>query len=96
MKVAAMFEDDSEKRGSKPRPSSAAGGLAAIRLWPSRAKGFLGDVRSEAKRVAWPSLTQIRGTTVVVILTVFFFGVYFGILDWLFNNAIRWVLRIGS
>ena len=58
--------------------------------------GFLEDVRQESKRVTWPSFMQIRATTLVVILTVFFFGVYFGILDWVFNNVIRRVLRLGS
>ncbi len=80
----------------KPRPSNGDGLLAGVRLWPSRTKTFLEDVRAEAKRVTWPSFTQIRATTLVVIITVFFFGVYFGILDWIFNNVVRRLLRLGS
>ena len=90
----AKLENEVVAKASKPRV--AAGGLGGLALWPSRTKSFLGDVRSEAKRVTWPSLMQIRSTTVVVILTVFFFGIYFGILDWLFNNVIRRLLRLGS
>ena len=90
----AKLESEVVAKASKPR--AAAGGLAGIGLWPSRTRSFLGDVRSEAKRVTWPSLTQIRATTIVVILTVFFFGIYFGILDWFFNNVIRRLLRLGS
>ncbi len=92
----AKLESDVLGKGSKPRPASGEGVLAGIRLWPSKTKGFLGDVRSEAKRVSWPSFIQIRATTLVVILTVFFFGVYFGILDWIFNNVVRRLLRLGS
>ncbi len=33
--------------------------------------------------VTWPSREQVRSTTVVVIATVFFFGVYFGVVDYL-------------
>ena len=92
----AKLEGEVVGKGGKPRLAAAAGGMAAIASWPSRTKSFLEDVRSETKRVTWPSLTQIRATTVVVILTVFFFGVYFGILDWIFNNVVRRLLRLGS
>ena len=94
MKEAKLISDVIVK-GSKPRFSST-GGLAVIRSWPTRTKNFLEDVRQESKRVTWPSFAQIRATTMVVILTVFFFGVYFGILDWVFNNVIRRILRLGS
>jgi preprotein translocase SecE subunit len=33
--------------------------------------------------VTWPSRQQVRSTTVVVIVTVFFFGVYFGVVDYI-------------
>ena len=90
----AKLENEVVAKAGKPR--AAAGALAGIGSWPGRTRSFLEDVRSEAKRVTWPSLTQIRATTLVVILTVFFFGIYFGILDWLFNNVIRRLLRLGS
>ncbi|MBI2817526.1 MAG: preprotein translocase subunit SecE [Acidobacteria bacterium] len=81
---------------ARPRPAADEGVISGIRFWPKRAKAFLSDVRSETKRVSWPSFTQIRATTIVVIFTVFFFGVYFGILDWIFNHVVRRLLRFGS
>jgi preprotein translocase subunit SecE len=90
--IAASADDQPERR----KPSSGAGWMGALGAWPAQTRGFLEEVRSEAKRVTWPSFTQIRATTIVVILTVFFFGVYFGILDWVFNNVIRRLLRLGS
>jgi len=92
---AAMLTEDGKSKGSRPR-STAAAGLASIRFWPAKAKAFLTEVRSETKRVTWPNLAQIRATTVVVIVTVFLFGAYFGILDWAFNYLVRWLLQIGS
>jgi preprotein translocase subunit SecE len=83
-------------RPAKPRPAANEGVIAGMRTWPDKTKDFLGDVRAEARRVTWPNLSQIRSTTIVVILTVFFFGVYFGILDWVFNNVVRRLLRFGS
>ena len=71
----------------------AGGHLAAVRAWPGQTKVFLGDVRSELQRVTWPSRKQIRATTLVVIVTVFFFGIYFGILDRIFSTAVSRLFR---
>ena len=57
---------------------------------------FLGDVRAETKRVNWPTTKQVRATTVVVILTVVFFGIYFWILDTLFTAAVGRLLQWGG
>ena len=37
--------------------------------WFSRARRFLGDVRSELGRVTWPTRREVWATTIVVILT---------------------------
>jgi preprotein translocase subunit SecE len=55
-------------------------GLRTPLGWWSRATDFISEVRSEMKRVTWPSRREVYATTVVVILTSTFFGVYlFGI-----------------
>jgi preprotein translocase SecE subunit len=38
----------------------------------------------------------VRATTIVVIVTVFLFGAYFGILDWVFTRAVGWILQWGG
>mgnify|MGYP000874497079 CR=1 FL=1 len=47
----------------------------------NRIKTFLSEVRSEFKKVTWPPKKEVRGTTIVVIITVFFFGFYLYGLD---------------
>ena len=42
---------------------------------------FLSEVRNELKRVTWPSQKEVYATTVVVILTSVFFGLYLFMLD---------------
>ena len=42
---------------------------------------FLSEVRNELKRVTWPSQKEVYATTVVVILTSVFFGLYLFALD---------------
>ena len=49
--------------------------------YPKRAKAFLVEVRSEFKKVTWPPRKEVYGTTIVVIITVFFFGFYLYGLD---------------
>jgi len=84
-----------EERGGKVG-EGAGGALSKIGSWPRKSTAFLGDVRAETKRVTWPSMQQIQATTVVVIITVFMFGAYFGILDWFFTRAVGWILQWGG
>jgi preprotein translocase subunit SecE len=59
-----------------------------MKAWPQQVKSFYTDVRMEMKKVTTPSFKEVRSTTVVVIIAVFFFGVYF----WLVDNAIGQVI----
>ena len=54
---------------------------------------FLREVRNELKRVTWPSRKEVYATTVVVILTSMFFGVYLWGLDLLFSSLISRMFR---
>jgi preprotein translocase subunit SecE len=54
---------------------------------------YISDVRSEMKRVTWPGKQEIYGTTVMVILTTFFFGIYFYICDQIFGRAVISVMN---
>jgi len=54
---------------------------------------FLSEVRNELKRVTWPSQKEVYATTVVVILTSVFFGIYLFALDAILLKAYEWVLR---
>jgi preprotein translocase subunit SecE len=58
-----------------------------------RARLFLSEVRNELKRVTWPSQKEVYATTVVVILTSLFFGIYLFLIDQVFFNLVQWILR---
>ena len=58
-----------------------------------RARLFLSEVRNELKRVTWPSQKEVYATTVVVILTSAFFGLYLFALDAILLKAYEWVLH---
>ena len=44
-------------------------------------RGFLANVRGEFRKVTWPNRAEVRGTTIIVLITVFFFGFYLYGLD---------------
>jgi len=65
--------------------------------WWQRTGEFLTEVRNEMKRVTWPSQREVYATTVVVILTSVFFGLYLFAVDLALNNAVQWLFsRFGA
>ncbi len=61
--------------------------------FPGRIKGFLSDVRNEMRKVTFPSRKEVQATTIVVIITVVLFGVYFFVIDQVINRGVNWVLH---
>jgi preprotein translocase subunit SecE len=53
-----------------------------------RLRSFFHDVRVEMRKVNWPSRADVISTTIVVTLTVTFFGVYFFFTDSIFTRLI--------
>ena len=59
--------------------------------WFQRARTFLAEVRSELKRTSWPSWKEVRGTTTVVIVTVFIFALFLAVVDAVLSHMVNWV-----
>jgi len=74
---------------------AATGGNFADRVksWPEKVKSFYNDVRSEMRKVTAPSLKEVRATTAVVIITVFIFALYFGIIDFVIQHGVTALFR---
>jgi preprotein translocase subunit SecE len=73
---------------------TAAGSFGErMKSWPDRAKSFYNDVRSEMRKVTAPSLKEVRATTTVVIITVFLFALYFGIIDFIIQHGVTALFR---
>ncbi len=64
-----------------------------VASWPDKIKTFYNDVRMEMKKVTTPSLKEVQATTLVVIITVFIFGVYFWLVDFLIGRGIDFMFR---
>ena len=64
-----------------------------IKSWPERIKSFYSDVRTEMKKVTSPSRKEVQGTTTVVIITVFLFGLYFWLVDLAISQSLERMLH---
>jgi len=62
-----------------------------------RSRLFLSEVRNELRRVTWPTRKEVYATTLVVILTSMFFGVYLWTLDLGVSRLVQWIFaRFGA
>jgi len=50
-------------------------------------------VRTEMRKVTAPTWKEVRATTTVVVITVFIFGVYFWVIDYVIQHGVTAVLN---
>jgi preprotein translocase subunit SecE len=62
-----------------------------LKSWPERIKTFYNDVRTEMRKVTAPSWKEVRATTAVVVVTVFIFGVYFWVIDYVIQKGVTFL-----
>lgn len=65
--------------------SAVAKSFGKLGEYPRRWKQFFHDVRSEMSKVVWPTRQDVTSTTVVVLITVGFFGLFFLLTDTTFS-----------
>jgi len=66
--------------------------VARFKQFPQRTASFLSDVRNEMRKVTFPSRKEVQATTLVVLITVIIFGVYFYVIDQVIGSGVQWVL----
>ncbi len=49
---------------------------------------YVSEVKVETKRVTWPGFQEVYGTTVMVIITTFLFGIFFWVCDQVFQFTV--------
>ena len=67
--------------------------LESIKEWTAQAKQFYLDTRSEMRKVSWPNRQEVVGTTVVVMVAVAVFGLYFFVVDSILGRTLNWILQ---
>ena len=77
----------SRLRSGTPRPSLGGGGPVF---------GYFRDVRSELRKVVWPSREEATKLTAVVIGLSLVVGLYLGVCDLLFAELVKLILQAGG
>jgi preprotein translocase subunit SecE len=91
---AARFGEGVEGKGARRER-----GLSGPRVGPLGRMGqFLRDVRAEMKRVSWPTVKEVKNTTIITLVAVVFFAIYLFLVDriWAFlliqlNHLLTWM-----
>jgi len=65
-----------------------------MKAWPEKVRSFYNDVRTEMRKVTAPSWKEVQGTTTVVIITVFLFALYFGIIDYIIQHGVTYMFHL--
>ena len=63
------------------------------RKWTGLTKWFRG-MKSELKKVVWPTWPQVWNNTLVVIVVSAIFAVIIGLIDWAAYEGIKALLRL--
>jgi len=63
--------------------------LEKVKDAPRNLITFYGDVKTELKKVTWPRKKEVYSTTLIVIITVFFFGLYLYVVDFFLQNIVQ-------
>ena len=53
-----------------------------------RTTRYIRDVRAEVAKVTWPSLEDLRRSTLVIIVVVIIIGIIIGLMDLLFSKIV--------
>lgn len=59
-----------------------------------RLRRYLAEVRTELTRVTWPSRKEVWATTLVVILTSIFFGLYLFLIDIALSSSVKRIFQL--
>jgi len=54
---------------------------------------FITEVKTELKKVSWPTKSELINSTIVVIVAVVIMAIFIGLCDVVLSNAINFILR---
>ena len=84
---AGSNKADKADKAKKDKKSSKPGFFARIGKW-------LKEMKSELKKVQWPTRKQTINNTLIVIACVVFVGIFIWIFDFIATNAIDVLLTL--
>jgi len=61
--------------------------------WFARFSEFIKEVRVESGKVSWPTRTELRDSTIVVIVTVLLVSAFVGVVDRVLSMGVGLLFR---
>lgn len=55
----------------------------------AKATNFIQEVKVQLGKVAWPSKEELISSTIVVLVSTFLLGIFIGLCDLFFSNAVN-------
>jgi preprotein translocase subunit SecE len=90
---ATIVNGEERPAPKRQRPGTAAKWAdGVVGRWQEFTR-FLSDVRAEMRKVVTPSRKEVQATTIVVIVAVFIFGMYFFVVDGIFSYGMEQLLK---
>jgi preprotein translocase subunit SecE len=89
---AALVNGEERPAPIKRQPNAGPNPLdRALEAWKEFTH-FLSDVRGEMRKVVTPSRKEVEATTTVVLIAVFIFGLFFFVVDSIFDLGLHQLL----
>jgi preprotein translocase subunit SecE len=66
----------------------------AILWWTGqliRMRQYVAETREEMRKCTWPTWAELKGSTTVVLISIFALGAFTVALDWLFHLLVVWI-----
>ena len=56
-----------------------------------RLSKYVGETREELRKCTWPTWTELKGSTLVVMISIVILGGFTVAVDFLFTLLVRWI-----
>ncbi|MBE6853320.1 MAG: preprotein translocase subunit SecE [Ruminococcus sp.] len=83
-------KEASAKPDKKKEKSPAKSSGKSQKKQPNKVAKYFKDLKSEFKKVVWPTKKQVINNTMVVLVTILLIGVFVG----LFDTLAGWLLKL--
>lgn len=54
---------------------------------------YVAETREELRKCNWPTWEELKGSTVVIMITIFLFGFFIAGVDLVVSRTLDWVLK---
>jgi len=96
-KTPVMTDEQRPAHLKRQEPSAVSNFTGGVTGSWEKLTHFLSDVRAEMRKVVTPSRKEVESTTSVVLIAVFLFGLFFFVVDTVFNRVVSLILhRLGA